>query len=129
MRKLAYALLACIALSSVATAQDPPDALSQHRFWDKPSQILFFSHVALEAADFGITHHNLNQGGKEMNPMGKTLCESGTLGQLVYFGGRTAGVAGVSYLLHRMGHHRLERAFLVVASYDSASGVRYSFTH
>ena len=129
MGKLAYAVLAGVVLCAVATAQNLPDAPSQHRFWDKPNQILFFSHVALEAADFGITHHNLNQGGKEMNPMGKTLCESGTPGQLAYFGGRTAGVAGVSYLLHRMGHHRLERAFLLVASYDSASGVKYSFTH
>ena len=97
------ALLAGIALPPVATSQNLPDAPSQHRLWDKPNQILFFSHVALEAADFGITHRNLSQGGKEMNPMGKTLCESGTLGQLAYFCGRTAGVAGVSYLLHRMG--------------------------
>ena len=127
MGKLVCVVLVCVC--GVARAQELPDEPSPHRFWDKPNQVLFYSHLALETVDFGITHHNLNQGGREMNPMGRTLCESGTLGQVAYFAGRTAGVAGVSYLLHRMGHHKLERVFLVLASYDSASGVKYSLTH
>ena len=86
-------------------------------------------HVGLEAVDMGITHHNLSLGGKELNPMGKALCESGTPGQFVFFGGRTAGVAAISYFLHRTGHHKLERAFMVLASADSAYGVTYSFAH
>jgi hypothetical protein len=61
--------------------------------------------------------------------MAKALCESGTAGQLDFFGGRMAGVVGISYLLHRTGHHKLERAFRVYASGDSAYGVGYSFAH
>lgn len=129
MGKLICVLLACLGVCGMAKAQAMPDAPSQHRFWDTPNRILFFSHATLEATDFGITHHNLSQGGQETNPLGRRLCESGTLGQLVYFGGRTAGVAGISYLLHRTGHHRLERAFFLLASYDSASGLRYSLAH
>jgi hypothetical protein len=83
----------------------------------------------LEAVDFGITHHNLSDGGREMDSMAKALCESGTAGQLLFFGGRMAGVVGISYLLHRTGHHKLERAFPVYASGDSAYGVGYSFAH
>ena len=48
--------------------------------------------------------------------MAKALCESGTAGQLVFFGGRMAGVVGISYLLHRTGHHKLERAFAAYVS-------------
>ena len=68
-------------------------------------------------------------GGRELNPMGKALCESGTAGQIAFFSGRSAAVTGVSYLFHRTGHHRLERLFIVAASLDSASGVSYSLAH
>jgi hypothetical protein len=129
MGKNAALLLTCFLVCGVSVAQNLPDAPANHRYWDRTNQILFFSHVALEAADFGITHRNLRQGGKEMNPMGKMLCESGTLGQLAFFGGRTAGVAGISYLLHRAGRHKLERIFMAVASADSAYGVTYSLVH
>lgn len=129
MGKAVCLTLVFLVSSVLSFGQNLPDAPSQHRFWDKPNKVLFFSHVALEAADFGITHRNLSRGGREMNPMGKALCESGTLGQVVFFGGRVAGVAGVSYLFHKLGYHKLERVFMVVASVDSASGVKYSLSH
>ncbi len=110
-------------------AQDLPDAPSVHRFWDAPNQSLIVSHIALETIDAAITHRNLSLGGKEMNNMAKALCESGTRGQVVYFAGRSAGVVGISYLLHRMHHHKLERLFIVASSVDSAYGVTYSFAH
>jgi hypothetical protein len=116
-------------ISVVARAQVSPGGSSEHRFWDTANKLLFASHGALEAVDFGITHHNLSDGGREMDSMAKALCESGTAGQLVFFGGRMAGVVGISYLLHRTGHHKLERAFPVYASGDSAYGVGYSFAH
>ena len=112
-----------------ASAQDMPDAPSHHSFWDVTNKTLFISHAAIEAVDFGITHHNLSRGGKEMNPEAKALCESGTPGQLVFFGGRTVGVIGVAYLFHRTGHHKLERIFPLYASGDSMYGVVYSFAH
>ena len=61
--------------------------------------------------------------------MAKSLCESGTPGQIVYFAGRSVGVVGISYLLHKMGRHKIERIFIVAASVDSAYGVTYSFAH
>ena len=112
-----------------ASAQDMPDAPSRHSFWDLTNKTLFLSHAAIESVDFGITHHNLSRGGKEMNPEAKALCESGTPGQLVFFGGRTAAVVAVSYAFHRTGHHKLERIFPLYASGDSMYGVVYSFAH
>jgi hypothetical protein len=38
----------------------------------------------------------------------------------VFFGGTTAGVVAISYFLHKTGQHKLERAFPVYASGDSA---------
>jgi hypothetical protein len=114
---------------SASSAQDLPKLLNKAAFWDRANKALFASHAVLEALDFGITHHNLSEGGRELDPEAKALCESGTPGQLVFFGGRMAGVIAISYLLHRTGHHKLERAFPVYASGDSAYGVAYSFSH
>ena len=123
-------LVSAVLISGAAGAQAlPPDGTSEHHFWDMPNKLLFASHGALEAVDFGITHHNLSDGGREMDSMAKALCESGTAGQLVFFGGRMAGVVAISYLLHKTGHHKLERAFPIYASADSAYGVGYSFAH
>ncbi len=125
-------LLALLVFGGTACAEDQkglPEAPSHHDFWDGKNRTLFLIHGSLEALDFGITHHNLSRGGRELNPTGKALCESGTAGQLVFFGGGAAGVLGISYLFHRTGHHKLERAFMVVASVDSAYGVTYSFVH
>jgi hypothetical protein len=122
-------LLAMLLICGASIAQDLPEASTPHGFWDRANKMLFVSHATLEAVDFGITHHNLSDGGRELDPMAKALCESGTAGQLVFFGGRMAGVVAISYLLHKTGHHRLERAFPVYASGDSAYGVAYSFAH
>jgi hypothetical protein len=122
-------LLLLLVSSSAVCAHDLPEAPSRHKFWDRTNRTLFAMHVGLEAVDMGITHRNLSRGGRELNPMGKALCESGTPGQVVFFAGRTAGVAGISYFFHKTGHHKLERAFLMLANADSAYGVTYSFAH
>jgi hypothetical protein len=122
-------LLLTLLLCGASVAQDLPEASTQHDFWDRANKMLFASHATLEAVDFGITHHNLSDGGRELDPMAKALCESGTAGQLVFFGGRMAGVVAISYFLHKTGHHKLERAFPLYASGDSAYGVAYSFAH
>jgi hypothetical protein len=118
-----------------ASAQQLPDAPNPywniaggapHRYWDKPNKIFLLTHAGLEATDFAITHRNIAMGGTELNPMGKALCQSGTAGQLVFFGGRMATAVGVSYALHRLGLHRAERGFILYLSGDSAWGVAHS---
>jgi hypothetical protein len=124
-----YLVAVAILISVASAAQGLPESSVPHRFWDTANKILFAGHATLEAVDFGITHHNLSDGGRELDPMAKALCESGTAGQLVFFGGRMAGVVTISYFLHKTGHHKLERAFPVYLSGDSAYGVVYSFAH
>ena len=128
-RGMILLLLIVISICGGSRAQDLHKLPTKAEFWDRANKALFASHAALEALDFGITHHNLSEGGRELDPAAKALCESGTPGQLVFFGGRIAGVIAVSYFLHRTGHHKLERAFPVYASGDSAYGVAYSFAH
>jgi hypothetical protein len=131
-RSKTLVVLMAVLTVSAAWAEDQkglPVAPSHHHYWDRTNRSLLLIHGGLEAIDFSITHHNLSRGGRELNPTGKALCESGTAGQLVFFGGRTAGVLGIGYLFHRTGHHKLERAFMIGASVDSAYGVTYSFAH
>lgn len=116
-------------ISARFNGQDLPSAPSPHQFWDTANTTLFASHAVLEGLDFGITHHNLNDGGREMDAMARPFCNRGTAGQLVFFGGRMAGVVSISYLLHKTGHHKLERLFPLYASGDSMYGVVYSFVH
>ena len=128
-RAIFHLLFIVIFLCSTGWAQDLRESPTKHNFWDTTNKTLFASHAALEALDLGITHYNLSHGGREMDSMAKALCERGTVGQLVFFGGRMAGVVAVSYILHRTGHHKLERALPIYASGDSAYGVAYSFAH
>jgi hypothetical protein len=129
LRETIHLLVMALLLSGAASAQGLSAAPVNHRFWDAANKTLFVSHAALEAVDFGITHHNLSHGGREMDSLARPFCDRGTPGQLVFFAGRAAGVVAISYLLHKTGHHKLERAFPAYASGDSAYGVVYSFAH
>ena len=112
-----------------AFAQALPDAPSRHKFWDRQNKTLFIVHAGLETTDFAITHHNLANGGRELNPIGKPFVESGTAGQVTFFAGRTLATLGVSYAFHRTGHHKLEHATTMFMIGDSSYGVAYSLAH
>lgn len=114
-------------LTTGGAAQRLPEA--PHKFWDRKNKTLFLIHAGVETTDFAITHHNLTNGGRETNPLEKGLCESGAAGQAAFFGLRTAGALGISYLFHRTNHHRLERATTMFMISDSAYGATYSFLH
>ena len=108
-------------------AQRLPEA--PHKYWDRKNKALFLIHAGVETTDFAITHHNLSRGGREMNPLGRSLCQSGTAGQATFFAARTLGTLGISYLFHKTNHHRLERAATLFMISDSAYGTAYSFAH
>lgn len=112
-----------------AFAQASPEAPSSHAYWDRQNTALFLMHAGLTTTDFIVTHQNLSHGGHEINPLAKGLCESGTPGQVVFFGGRVVSTLAVSYALHRTGHHKLERGVTMFMIGDSAYGVTYSLLH
>jgi hypothetical protein len=109
----------------LATATEAP---AIHRFWDRENSVLFAFSAAFSAADFVVTRDNLRNGGQELNPVTK-LFSSSTAGLAVNFVGETAGVIGLSYFLHKTGHHRMERAVSMLNIGASAGAVTFDLAH
>ena len=105
-----------------------PEAPSQHRFWDRGNRALFVAVAAGSAADFAVTYSNLQNGGKELNPLTRVFSGS-TAGLAANFAGQTAGVIGLSYFFHQTGHHKLERFTPLLNFGASAFAVSYGLTH
>lgn len=110
------------------TSFQVPKAPVEHRFWDKQNYLLFGAVAAGAAADFAVTHSNLQRGGSELNPLTRPFAGS-TAGLAVNFAGETAGVIGLSYFFHKTGHHKLERMTSMVDLGSSAFAVTYGLTH
>ena len=104
-----------------------PEA-STHKFWDRENSILFATNAALSAADFVVTRDNLRNGGQELNPVTRIFSGS-TPGLAMNFAGEAVGVVGVSYFLHRTGHHKLERAVSMLNIGSSAAAVSFDLAH
>lgn len=105
-----------------------PKELGPHRFWDRENSALFATAGALAAADFCATHANLASGGEELNPVTRVFARSTPL-LATNFVLETASVVGISYVLHKTGHHKLERATSFVSIGASAGAAGYSFSH
>ena len=114
--------------TSTFVSRPPSELPSQHKFWDKQNFALFAATAALSAADFSVTRANLQSGGRELNPIVRVFGRS-TAGLAVNFSGETGGVIGLSYLLHKAGHHRLERMASTLDIGASAAAVTYGLTH
>jgi hypothetical protein len=147
VRPKAAILLAIVAFSGIASAQEASLALLQpvsmeavpmtpsvqtisipestsHRFWDRENAFLFAANTAFSAADFVVTRDNLRSGGQELNPVTRVFAGS-TTALAVNFAGESIGVIGVSYFLHRTGHHKLERAVSMLNITSSAAAVTF----
>jgi hypothetical protein len=101
---------------------------SRHRFWDRKNSFLFAATAALSTADLVATRNNLQNGGRELNPMTRAFGSS-TAGLTVNFAGETAAVIGLSYLFHKSGHHKFERAMTILNLGASASAVTFDVIH
>lgn len=105
-------LLLLLVVSLPMLGQDVPEAPS-HSFFERGSEIRMGVIAALIAGDGITTQHILGvDHGSEMNPLVRPLVTKGAPGQA---GASILGYAfsiGSSYLLHRTGHHRLERLML-----------------
>ena len=100
----------------------------QHRFLDRENSLLFATSAAFSAADFVVTRDNLRSGGRELNPITSWFSGS-TAGLAVNFAGETAGVVGLSYLFHKTGHHKMERAVSMLNIGASAGAVSFDLAH
>jgi hypothetical protein len=100
----------------------------RHRFWDRENSVLFATNAAFSAADFFVTRANLENGGQELNPITRVFA-GGTAGLALNFAGESAGVVGVSYFLHKTGHHKLERLVSMLNIGSSAAAVSFDLAH
>ncbi len=105
-----------------------PEAPSQHRFWDRENSFLFATSAAFSAADFVLTRDNLRAGGQELNPVTRVFSGT-TTGLALNFAGETVGVVGISYIFHKTGHHKLERAVSMLNIGASAGAVTFDLAH
>lgn len=117
-----------VALASPVTASALPEAPSRHKFWDNENRFLFATVAALSAADFAITRSILQNGGKELDPVTR-LFSGSTAGLAMNFAGETAGIIGISYYLHKTGHHKLERLTPMLNIAGSSFAVVYDLNH
>lgn len=105
-----------------------PEAPRQHKFWDNENRVLFAAVAALSAADFAVTRANLQNGGKELNPVTRIFSGS-TAGLAANFAGQTVGIVGLSYFFHKTGHHQLERITPMLNIGASSFAVAYDLSH
>jgi len=89
---------------------------------------LFATSAAFGAGDFYLTRANLRNNGQELNPVTKLFGRS-SAGLAVNFIGQDVGVIGVSYFLHKTGHHKLERAVTMLNIGSSAAAVSFDLAH
>jgi hypothetical protein len=100
----------------------------EHAFWDAGNGVLFTMVAATSGMDFAVTRANLQSGGRELNPIVRVFGRS-TPGLAVNFCGEIVGVIGVSYFLHKTGHHKLERAVSMVNIGISVGAASFGMTH
>ncbi len=102
---------------SAAMPASPPASTKvavgpEHRFFDKTNIALFLGVAAVRALDFTSTEHFRERGHNEV-----LLTNNIVDNKPLFAGIEAAGVAAsvaVSYLLHRTGHHKLERWVSIV---------------
>jgi hypothetical protein len=116
------------AFAPVVGVTVPSQPAGEHRFWDRENRILFSVAGGLAVADFCVTRANLANGGKELNPVTR-LFSGSTPGLAANFALETGGLISVNYLLHKTGHHKLERITSYVNIGSSAGAVAWSLSH
>ena len=115
IRNRPYAMLALFFLvipaGGQSSAAKPPDPLaipaSQHRFFDRTNILLFSGVAVARGLDYASTRNMLARGREEILLPDDVVKSSAGFPALEAAGAATS--IGISYILHRTGHHKLER--------------------
>ena len=100
--------------SHFAGAREAASEMATHKFFDRGNKIRLGILAGIVASD-GISTQEIMQGGglwREVNPLARPFVNQGAPGQ---FAASVLGYGfsvGTSYLLHKTGHHRLEKLML-----------------
>jgi hypothetical protein len=94
--------------------QQPPSApepqnkaVPEHRFWDRTNVLLFSGVVVVRGMDYASTRNFQARGRTEALIPDDVVNNSAGFAALEAAGAATS--VGISYILHRTGHHKLER--------------------
>jgi hypothetical protein len=96
--------------SQASTTAPVPDAPSQnppHAFWDRTNILLFSGVAVFRGLDYASTRNFLARGREEVLIPDDIVNNSAGFASLEAAGTLTS--VGLSYLMHRTGHHKLER--------------------
>ena len=104
----------------------PSAPAPQHRFWDRTNILLFSGVAASRALDYTSTRHFQARGDNEVLIPDDVVNNSAGFAALEAAG--TATSVGISYLLHRTGHHKLERWMSIGHIGVTAVGVGWNYS-
>ena len=131
-RRGAVTVIACAILlfyaASPLVAQDLPSApskssesLAVHRFWDRENILLFSGVAVFRGLDYASTRNFMARGREEV------LLPDDVVDNSAAFAGveaaATAASIGLSYWMHRAGHHKVERWISITHISITAFGV------
>lgn len=93
--------------SWTVVVQPPPPSSSPHAFWDRTNVLLFSGIVVTRGLDYASTRNFEARGRKEILLPQDVVDNSAGFASLE--AAATLTSVGISYWLHRTGHHKLER--------------------
>jgi hypothetical protein len=94
-------------LAGSAVEIQPPPAPPVHVFWDRENLWLFSGIAMARGLDYASTRNMQARGRKEILLAPEVVNNSAAFASLEAAGTMTS--IGISYILHRTGHHKLER--------------------
>jgi hypothetical protein len=92
---------------AVKTTRPIAQVPSQHRFWDRTNILLFSGIVVTRGMDYASTRNFQARGRQEALIPDDVVNNSAGFAALEAAGAATS--VGISYILHRTGHHKMER--------------------
>src|ERR1700681_3847110 len=93
--------------SPTAPVPAAPPQIPPHAFWDRTNILLFSGVAVFRGLDYASTRNFLARGREEVLIPDDIVNNSAAFASLEAAGTLTS--VGLSYLLHRTGHHKLER--------------------
>jgi hypothetical protein len=102
-----------------------------HRFFDAKNLELHGWNIAAETYDAVTTRRDLHgRPINELNPFGALFVNHGWGGQVIFsYGFGVGGPLLTSYLLHRFGHHKLERVVVAINAGGSTFAGTWNLKH
>jgi hypothetical protein len=94
-------------VAATAPLPEAPSKTPPHAFWDRTNILLFSGVAVFRGLDYASTQNFLARGREEILIPDDIVNNSAAFASLE--AAATATSIGISYLLHRTGHHKLER--------------------